>query len=60
MFSVNDIIDLMIDDCEVEVYSFEKGDNVYNGYASCVDDDILEQEALSIECYNNKFIINIE
>lgn len=57
--TVYDLIDLIVDDTKVEIYSYYKSEVIYSGTKYEIPDKFKCLEVVSIEAGNEVLVINI-
>lgn len=57
--TVYDLIDLIVDDTKVEIYSYYKSEVIYSGTEYEIPDKFKWLEVASIEAGNEVLVINI-
>lgn len=59
--TIYEFLDLLIDNTETEIYSFEHGDTIASGESDDIKDGkYADYEIASFEIYDGKLIINID
>ena len=57
--TVYDLIDLIVDDTKVEIYSYDESEVIYSGKEYEIPDKFKGIEVASIEAGNEVLVINI-